>query len=149
MQNGIELPKMGRGSREQNLKGMWEPEKSIILACHSHPRHFSFPLSTFRKKWKYFWSKTDALGKKYKGEKRRAKQLGRPGRSLGFPKIHFLLFVVANDPMVQPLSFSVNKTKGTGALLGRHLFQPLGVGLFVLVIAMVHGPRPSLPHPCT
>lgn len=42
-------------------------------------------------------------------------------------QIRFLLFVVANDKMVQPLSFSESKTKGTASVVSRQLSRPLGV----------------------
>lgn len=42
-------------------------------------------------------------------------------------KMYILLFVVANDKMVQPLSFPKNKTKGTESVVSRQLSRPLGV----------------------
>lgn len=56
-------------------------------------------------------------------------------------KMYILLFVVAKDKMVQPLSFSKNKTKGTESVVSRQLSRPLGGGLVVLVMPMVRGPR--------
>lgn len=38
-----------------------------------------------------------------------------------------ILFVVANDKMVQPLSFSESKTKGTASVVSPRLSWPLGV----------------------
>lgn len=57
-------------------------------------------------------------------------------------KIHIVFLVVANDKMVQPLSFPKNPTKGTASVVSR---QPS-----VLVISVVRGSLPeACPCPCT
>lgn len=61
-----------------------------------------------------------------------------------------LLSVVANDKMVQPLSYSENRTKGTASVVSRHLSRPLGV--VWSRTCDFDGTRPPLkacPCPCT
>ena len=56
-----------------------------------------------------------------------------------------VLFVVANDKMVQPLSFSESKTKGTASVVSPRLSRPLGVVSSYLWFQWYVAPTEGLP----
>ena len=60
-------------------------------------------------------------------------------------KIHILLFVVANDKMVQPLSFSESRTKGTASVVSPRPSRPLGVVSSYLWFGWYVAPAEGLP----
>jgi len=81
------------------------------------------------KKWQRSKNNTCAKGKDVKGKKSEENRDDcKDWRdSHLFGKIHMLLLMVANDKMVQPFSFSENRTKGTASVVSRQLSWPLGV----------------------